>query len=277
MFSEPVAGFDAARRDRGRHRGRRRRDRSRRPDDLHHLRAGHDRLRHGHGHDPGQRRHRHRRQRSTASTSTDNTVTYVPGDPNPGVNDPPVLTATPLSAELGLPTVFTGGSVISVVDPDAFGSDVQVTITVTDGTVVVPSGGAATVTGAGTASVTITGPMSVVNSTLSTIGVIFTEVGSKPIDVTADRPRTFACPGLDRQRDDHRHRRGHESAGDHRAVRDRDATTDPGQPGALRDLPRDRDRPRQPTASAGIWSRRRRRHWPAHRRQGRSSRSGRRR
>ena len=170
---------------------------------------------------------------STASTSTDNTVTFVPGDPNPGVNDPPVLTApATASAELGLPTVFTGGNAISVVDPDAFGSDVQVMITVTDGTVIVPPSSAATITGAGTASVTITGPMTAVNGTLSTIAAIFTEVGSKAIVVTVSDLGHSPAPALT------------DTATITVTVVDTNppvitvpgtvtATTDPGQPGAI--------------------------------------------
>jgi hypothetical protein len=69
-------------------------------------------------------------------------------------------------------------------------------VTVTDGTVIVPTGGAATITGAGTGSVTITGSMSAVNSALSGIGVIFTEVGSKAIDVTADDLGHSPAPAL---------------------------------------------------------------------------------
>jgi hypothetical protein len=122
---------------------------------------------------------------STASTSTDNTVTFVPGDPNPGVNDPPVLTApVTASAELGIATLFAGGNAVSVVDPDAFASDVQVTVTITDGTAIVPNTAGVVITGGGTAQVTLTGAQSAANSALSGLGVIFTEVGSKAIAVS---------------------------------------------------------------------------------------------
>jgi len=108
-----------------------------------------------------------------------------------------VLTApATTSAELGVPQLFTGANAITVVDPDAFGSDVQVTVVVTDGTVGVPSGLAATVTGGGTGTVTITGSQTAVNSALASIGVTFTEVGSRAIDVVVDDLGHSPAPAL---------------------------------------------------------------------------------
>ena len=162
-------------------------------------------------------------------------MTFVPGDPNPGVNDPPVLTAPPTaSAELGLPTVFTGGNAISVVDPDAFGSDVQVTITVTDRDCdrAAQRPRRRSPAPAPLPSRSLARCCAPVNGTLSTIAAVFTEVGSKPIVVTVSDLGHSPGPALT------------DTATITVTVVDTNppvitvpgtvtATTDPGQPGAI--------------------------------------------
>ncbi len=130
-------------------------------------------------------------------TVIDDTVTYVPGDPNPGVNNAPVLTApATANAELGVVVPMTGANAISVVDPDAFLDPVSVTVTVADGTASATAASGATVAGSGTAAVVVTGSMAAVNATLAGLTITFTEFGSKAVTLTADDLGHSPAPAL---------------------------------------------------------------------------------
>ncbi len=124
---------------------------------------------------------------STSPTNGDNVVLYVPGDPNPGVNDAPAITGpSSASAELGVAVALTGSNAVSVTDPDAFADDIRVTLTATDGTIDVSAAAGVSITGNGTAVVTLVGSQTAIATVLSGASVTFTEVGAKTVVVGAD-------------------------------------------------------------------------------------------
>jgi hypothetical protein len=123
---------------------------------------------------------------SVASTSTDNAVLYVPGDPNPGVNDAPsVVAPETIEAELGVALALTDDRVVAVVDHDAFDDPIAVTLRARATTFTVPATEGVTLT-ENDDGVTLTGPQAGINSALAGLLVTFSATGSIPITVHAD-------------------------------------------------------------------------------------------
>ncbi len=91
------------------------------------------------------------------------------------VNDPPVNAVPgPQALNEDNSLTFSGASLISVSDIDAGSEDMQVDLTVTNGTVTLGSVGGLTVTGDGSASVTATGTITNLNAGLS--GLIYNPI-----------------------------------------------------------------------------------------------------
>jgi hypothetical protein len=101
-----------------------------------------------------------------------------------GVNDAPTITA-PLTATTPVDTALSFPGTVSVADPDAGASNVQVTITANNGTASLSAAAGLTVTGNGSGSVVSTGPITSQNTALS--GLSFTPAsgfnGSTNLDI----------------------------------------------------------------------------------------------
>lgn len=122
------------------------------------------------------------------STSTDNVVTYLGSDPNPGVNDPPIVTAPATRVvEVGDTVAFTGADAVTVVDPDALDADIEVTVAVTAGSVDVSLiDDLTSVTGRGTATLTLVGPQTAIRTSLAGLTFRADSVAAVTMTVTAD-------------------------------------------------------------------------------------------
>ncbi|MBX3672698.1 MAG: Ig-like domain-containing protein [Burkholderiales bacterium] len=86
-------------------------------------------------------------------------------------NNAPTVTA-PATAVTPVNTAFNFAATVSVADPDAGTSDVQVTLAATNGTATLSGTAGLAVAGNGTASVTATGPIAAMNAALT--GLLFT-------------------------------------------------------------------------------------------------------
>ena len=86
------------------------------------------------------------------------------------VNDPPVITATNMTA---VEDVLTNLTAISFSDPDAGAAAVTVTLTVSSGTLTSADSGGVTVGGSGTATLTLDGTISAINAFITANHVTF--------------------------------------------------------------------------------------------------------
>ncbi|MFW6146026.1 MAG: putative Ig domain-containing protein, partial [Planctomycetota bacterium] len=129
---------------------------------------------------------------SDAPTDAARTVTFVVNDGTDdstvatatvnvqNVNDDPTITvpgAQAVDEDASLTLSSAGGNAISIGDVDAAGSDVTVTLSVTNGTLTISdSTGLTDLTGDGTATVTLTGTVSTLNTVLAA-GVVYAPTG----------------------------------------------------------------------------------------------------
>lgn len=120
-------------------------------------------------------------EKSGADAPTSPTVVFIADDPNPGVNDPPSLTApTDLELEAAMPTVVP----VVVSDPDVLDGELVVTIEFPAGTL--SAAGPATISGAETTVLTVTGTLADVNTSLAGLVATVDTLGASTITIIVD-------------------------------------------------------------------------------------------